>query len=242
MINTERTPSHIESLETQAIKNYIDASVAFLNDPESSQKPEKPSPYRTSDLLQAFNSCFYSKYYLTEQKFANSWAMDVEHFVPQNERPDLAYTWSNLLPAEHKANMMKPRNTPSGGYLDPCNPDDDVENDILYSLSIYGEEPEFEARDSNCTKSTNTASLLDRLHNGNDDMSNKNTANIRLMIRKKYNNILLKIIKWQRQIPDSQEEFQARRELRELLSRESSFTMLCRSIPAVRDLPNEFFD
>ncbi len=59
---------------------------------------------------------------------------------------------------------------------------------------------------------------------------------------KKYILILNKIIEWQRQIPNTQEEFQARRELRELLSRKSSFTMLCRSIPAVRQLPDGFFD
>ncbi len=242
MINIERKPEKIESLETQAIRDYIDASVAFTNDPENNQEPEKPVPYRTSDLLKAFDNCFYSKCYLTEQKFGSSWAMDVEHFVPQNERPDLVYSWHNLLPAEHKANMMKPRKTPPGGYLDPCNPNDDVENDILYSLSPYGEEPEFEAGNSNCVKSTNTAVLLNRLHNGLDERSRENTKNLRLVIQKKYIQILKKIIEWRKQTSKSQEEFQARRELKNLLSRKSSFTMLCRSMPAVRELPKEFFD
>ena len=127
MININRKPEKIDSLETKEIKEYIDNSISYLNDPENNQAPKKPASYRNSDLLQAFDNCFYSKCYLTEQKYANSWAMDVDHFIPQNERPDLVYTWSNLFPADHKANMTKPRKTPHGGYLDPTNPNDNVE-------------------------------------------------------------------------------------------------------------------
>jgi len=139
MINIIRKPEKIDSLETKEIKEYIDKSVAYVNDPKKNQQPKKPASYRNSDLLHAFDKCFYSKCYLTEQKFANSWCMDVEHFIPQNERPDLVYTWSNLFPSEHKANMMKPRKTPKGGYLDPTNPNDDVEKSIQYSLDFMGE-------------------------------------------------------------------------------------------------------
>jgi len=109
-------------------------------------------------------------------------------------------------------------------------------------LSIYGEDPAFEAKDLSCVKSKNTANLLNRLHNGYDEMSSKSSESLRLAIRKKYNRILLKIIEWKSQESKSQKEFQVRRELKELLSRKASYTMLCRSIPAVQDLPDEFFD
>ena len=103
----------------------------------------------------------------------------------------------------------------------------------------------FEAKDSNCVKSKNTAELLNRLHNGHDEDgdSSKSTASLRLAIKKKHYLILNKIIEWQNHPLDSQDKFQTRRELKELLSRKSSYTMLCRSMPQVRNvLPNEFFD
>lgn len=242
MINVIRKPNQITSLNTLDIQNYIDQSIEYLNDPNNHKKPDKPTSYRNSDLLEAFDACFFSKCYLTEQKFSNSWAMDVEHYIPKRSRPDLTYDWNNLYPAEHLANMMKPRTNPSGGYLDPCNPTDDVENDIFYSLSIMGSDPKFEARNPSSIKSVNTADLLNRLHNGHDNNSILSTKSLRFAIRKKYSIILLKIIEWQNQTAGTQEEFQIRRELKDLLSKKSSYTMLCRSIPAVKGLPNSFFD
>lgn len=242
MINVVRKPARIASLDSPEIRAYIESSVEYLNG-KRDEKPGKPTTYRTSDLLEAFDNCFHSKCYLTEKKFTNSWAMDVEHFIPQNERPDLVYDWQNLLPADHKANMMKPRATPPGGYLNPADPGDDVENGIVYSLSALGEDPRFAARNPNCDKSVNTVALLDRLHNGHDPDSKKNTAQLRHAIHKKYIRILNKIIEWQGCEDGSQEKFQAERELKDFLSRRSSFTMLCRSIPAVRQrLPSNFFD
>ena len=241
MINIDRKPKKIDSLETKEIKEYIDQATDFLNDPKNTQRPKKPVSYRNPDVLKAFDNCFYSKCYLTEQKFPNSRCMDVDHFIPLNERPDLAYSWSNLFPSEHWANMMKPKKTPDGGYLDPTNPEDNVEEDIRYSLSIYGENPAFEAKDPNCVKCKNTANLLNRLHSGYDNESSERTKGLRVVIQKKYIAILKKIISYN-QAQNSQEKFQARRELKELLSRKSSYTMLCRSIPEVRKLPDEFFD
>ena len=83
--------------------------------------------------------------------------------------------------------------------------------------------------------------LLNRIHNGHDNESSENTKSLRVVIQKKYIEILNKIIEYNQAI-DSQEKFQASRELKELLSRKSSYTMLCRSIPAVRKLTEEFFD
>ena len=241
MININRKPEKIDSLETKEIKEYIDKATDYLKNPINKQRPKMNVSYRNPDLFKAFDNCFYSKCYLTEQKFPNSRKMDVDHFIPLNERPDLAYTWSNLFPSEHLANMMKPKKTPYGGYLDPTNPEDNVEEDILYSLSMYGENPVFEAKDANCVKSKNTVKLLNRLHNGYDEESSESTKSLRGVIQKKYIVILKKIIAYNH-AQSSQEKFQTSRELKELLSRKSSYTMLCRSIPEVRKISEEFFD
>ena len=242
MINAQRQADSPSSLNTAEIQNYILAATLYLDDMANNPKPEKPVSYRNSDLLEAFDENFYSKCYLTEQKFATSWSMDIEHFLPQSERPDLVYDWSNLFPAEHYSNMTKPRKTPLGGYLNPCIAEEDVENDILYTLSTYGHDPYFEARDNQNQKAINTCNLLNRIHNGHDEATIKATSNLRHAIQKKYIDILNKIIEWKNCTDGSQEKVQAKRELKDLLSRKSSFTMLLRSIPAVRQLPAEFLD
>lgn len=242
MINISRQPYAPESLNTIEIQSYISDAVLYMNDSENNPKPNKPISYRSSDLLVAFDRDFHSKCYLTESKYVNSWIMDIEHFIPQNERPDLIYEWTNLFPAEHYSNMIKPRATPNGGYLNPCDPNDDVENEIFYTLSAYGEDPCFEPVNKRNTKATNTCNLLNRVHNGHNDDTKNGTADLRHSIHKKYIDILKKICDWNFARNGSQEKSQIARELRELLSRKSSYTMLMRSMPAVRQLPADFLD
>lgn len=242
MINTTRELKIPESLKNKDIRTYIDNYLQHLEDPDNNPKPDKKPQYRNSDLLDAFDRCFYSKCYLTELKFYSSWEMDVEHFIPQNEDRSLTYEWTNLYPADHKANMCKPRLTPTGGYLDPCNNQDDVENDIIYGLAILGERPIFKSASDTNIKALNTAQLLNRLHNGTDDISNRNTAGLRAAIEKKYKIVLNKIVEWLQLEESSQEKLICEAELKDLLSRKSSFTMLMRSMPAVRKLPNSLLD
>ena len=131
MICIARPAAAPAALTTAVVQAYIAACAARTADP-ALPKPEPPVAYRTSDLLDVFDTFFRAKCYLTEQKFESAWAMDVDHFEPANENPARVYDWSNLFPAAHTANMMRPRRLPAGGLLDPCV--DDVENEILYSL------------------------------------------------------------------------------------------------------------
>lgn len=170
--------------------------------------------------------------------------MDVEHFIPQNESPELKYEWTNLYPASHDANMMKPRTTPHGGYLDPCDPSDDVEQDLLYFLDYEGDSIHFEASTSSDVKAVNTARLLEKLHNGDTQDTYRKTAELRNAIHKKYVKVLERINEWRhaREVKDVQAEFEAERLLKGLLSRKASYTMLLRSTKAARSLPDSFFD
>jgi len=112
----------------------------------------------------------------------------------------------------------------------------------MYSLSAYGEKPYFEASDNLNIKAINTANLLNRIHNGHDQNTEKATKQLRHAIHKKYIDILNKICEWRASENGSGKEFQTKRELKDLLSRKSSYTMLCRSMAAVRQLPEDFFD
>ena len=250
MINVVRSPQAPQSLNNAGIKSYLDELESYKDDqqlPTEQQtlaKPKCHEAYRNADLFDAFDDCFFKKCYLTEQVFFTSWSMDVEHFIPQNERPDLKYEWTNLYPASHDANMMKLRNTPVGGYLDPCDPNDNVENGLFCFLDYENDAVHFEATDSKNIKAINTANLLQKLYNGDTLETRRKTTELRNAIHKRYVKILELIIKWQkaRDASDAQTKFETERILKAHLSRRAAFTMIMRSLEAVKDLPAEFFD
>jgi hypothetical protein len=214
-----------------------------MNDRVNVPKPKKPTAYRNSDLLTAFDNDFNSKCYLTELKYATSWSMDVEHFIPQVEDPSLVFEWTNLYPANAASNQMKPRSTPVGGYLKPCDPADDVEAEISVTCDLLGDKPDFQPVDPANIMAANTCALLNRVHNGHDAGTKKLTSDLRHAIMKKRMEIILKILEWKNAADGSQIKRQAERDLRDLLSRKSSFTMINRAIPAViQYVPLQFLD
>lgn len=250
MINVERSIIVPESLSTPEICQYLDNLAEYKADQERPKeqqilnKPKCNAAYRNADLFQIFDECFFKKCYLTEEAFVTSWEMDVEHFVSKAEHPELRYKWTNLYPASHDANMMKPRTTPQGGYLDPCDPNDDVESSIRYFFEFSTEDVSFEAVDSSNLKAVNTARLLHKVHNGDQHDTRLKLVGLKTAIRKKYVNVVEYITEWQKALLDGDqaEEFRLRNILKGLLSRKASFTMLIRSTRRVRALPAEFFD
>lgn len=152
--------------------------------------------------------------------------------MPRVERPDLKYVWSNLYASDHKANISKPKTTPDGGYLDPCNADDDVERQLLYILSM-DDTPGFQPRDAGNQKAVNTAALLNKLH-----------KDLKKAVQDKHSAILRMMAEWgtAQKNEDRQRVAELEVALKEVLSRRSNFTMLMRSSYFVRRLPPEFFD
>lgn len=245
MIRISRPVTVPAALTTPAVQAYLAQCAAYKADPLSLPKPALPVSYRSSDLLAAFDTHFHAKCYLTEQRFLSAWEMDVDHFEPANENPARVYDWTNLFPAAHKANMMRPRHLPPGGLLNPCM--DDVENDIIYTLAADGEEPGFQARDLASQRAVNTAQLLNDLHNGKDGdaSSRSNTRELRKLIERQYKKVLLAWGHYRDAVGegDVQDIAQAEAELRALLSRRASFTMLMRSLPFVRKrVPSHLLD
>lgn len=236
-----------KSLQSPQIQEYINQVIEYqslsVEEQHKTPPPKCTIDYRSEDLFEAFDRDFFAKCYLTEKRYENSWAMDVEHFKAKAfaQHPELKYEWTNLYPADHDANMLKPRKDPEGGYLDPCAQEDDVEKEILYT-ALFGGETAFKAQDSNNLKAVNTAQLLDKIHNGSDEASKKKTATLRQLIAKKEHDILNTIIEWQG-ASGEQDKFDAETRLKKLLSRRSSFTMLMRSLKAVRrHIPPDFLD
>jgi hypothetical protein len=244
MINITRPTQTPASLATKNIQDYLDKLAIWQQNP-TGEKPKSTASYRNSDLIIAFDTYFFSKCYLTERKFHTALLMEVEHFIPQNERPDLKYSWTNLYPADADANKMKPNKTPNGGYLDPCSPLDDVEKDITYRFDVDLEECQFESVNLSNKKAINTAQLLHRIHNGHDVNTKAKTAGLRKAIAMQRDKIYKTILAWQhaQKFKDAVEEANYRLELKTLLSKKAPFTMLMRSTSAVKIyVPKEFLD
>lgn len=250
MISLQRPPIPA-SLNTPEMRQYLascaqyEADCAAAPDPKAVPRPTKPGSYRNSDVLRAFDTHFFSKCYLTEQWHGDSHEMDVDHFMPVNQDPTLKYDWNNLFPAAHKANMMRPRQWPAGGLLDPCR--DSVEARLEATIGALGSEPQFGAIDPTDLAAINTADLLNLLHNGRADDKNSqlNTNHLRVTIAKQYDKVLHAIIEFQaaEHGMDTQRKAQAKRELRDLLSRKSPFTMLMRAMKAVTtSVPADLLD
>lgn len=237
MIRLNRPAAAPAALSAPAVQRYLTAYANFQANPTATIAPARPSGYRSSDLLTAFDEHFYAKCYLTEQKFASSWEMDVDHFIPFADDPSRVFDWNNLLPIAHKANLLRDKRLPAGGLLDPCSATDDVESDIYYTLAVMGEKPGFKAKDPANQKAVNTAALLDKVHNGTGSATGgASTRELRYLIEKRYKELLLAWGEYNRARAenDAQDIVQAEAELRILLSRKASFTMLMRSLPFVR--------
>jgi hypothetical protein len=247
MIRISRPTTEPTALAKTNVQKFITESAAHKADPVNNPAPKRPSSYRNTDLLTAFDTYFHAKCYLTEELFGSAWEMDVDHFEPMSHNPGRVLDWTNLYPAAHKANVMRGDQYPPGGLLDPCSATDNVEFDIIYTLVEQGDKPGFHPRDPANAKAVNTAQLLDELHNGkpHNAASNKSTRHLRYLIEKKY-----KMVReawgnyWRaRALQDEQDIFEAADTLKALLSRKSSFTMLMRSLPFIRkDVPADLLD
>lgn len=185
--------------------------------------------YRGSDVLKALFTDFKQKCYLTEYVYHDVELIEVDHFATQNEAPHRKYEWDNLYLIHQKANQLRPKKTPDGGYLDPCGEQDNVEKDIVYGYSFNGT-PTFRPRDLTNLKAVNTATLLTRIHQYFKqaiDLKRQETINTlqRWRIAKEQGNT------------DGEREHELL--LRSLLSRNGLFCMLMR---AVDNVPTKFFD
>lgn len=212
MINVIRDPESPESLNTPAIQAYLEACQHYKADqqrpPEERTltKPECGCTYRTKEVLESLHRTFLGKCYLTEKVFESVNEIEIDHFVPRIEQPELKFDWTNLYASDHKANISRPKNTPNGGYLDPCSLEDDVEHQILYGLSM-DDTPNFQARYEENLKAVNTAVLLNRLH-----------KDLKKAIQDKHNAVLKLMAEWgtAQKNNDSQRVFELEILLKEL--------------------------
>lgn len=188
--------------------------------------------YRSQDVIESLHRVFKGKCYLTEKVFDSPNEMEIDHFVTQNEKADQTYVWQNLYAIDQKANKQRPKQTPPGGYLDPCDEDDDVENEIIYIVE-FGGNSLFKARNLTSQKAVNTAALLNHLH-----------RDLKPAVKDKHYEIVNAVAEWDhaKRLGNEQEELEKKLLLKKLLSRDSHFTMLMRSIKAIRSLPPDFFD
>ncbi len=206
-------------------------------------EPNIGASYRTPEILDALGVVFRNKCYLCERSHPNPDDFEVEHFYTQKERPDLKRQWTNLFLACRNCNGIKPRNTPEGGYLNPC--EDDIESIIVHELPHYDyDSPEFYAKnDTEDIRVQNTINLLKRLHFGHEPRTTRSTASLREAISKQARILLTLIIEHHKAEKNGEQSEQARflQKIQKLLSRNAPFTMLMRHI-GVEHGYSEYFD
>ncbi|QMW04111.1 hypothetical protein [Spirosoma foliorum] len=185
--------------------------------------------YRNQEVLEALFKVFREKCYLTERKFDSMNEMEIDHFIPQNDPAKPIYVWENLYAIHEKANKQKPKSIPAGGYLDPCDANDDVEYEIIYKVE-FGGNALFKARHEDNIKAVNTANLLNHVH-----------RDLKQAISNRHHEVVNAVAKWYhaKLSGDRDKEFEQELLLRKFLSRDSQYTMLMRAIEVV---PSEFFD
>jgi len=199
--------------------------------------------YDGDDVIVALHRAFFGKCYLCERPLELG-DLEVEHRIPQSERPDLAADWANLYPSCDRCNAQRSKTTPQGGYVSPgegvetrlaqaATPSANFNTAIVCSFSATA------AKD---VAAANTAAELQRLHEVENSRG----------IRKRFKGVdLLKSIAQhyvrelshlERRVLDARTTGHSAHEaealLRARLSRRPRFTMLMRSLvdPSLEDL------
>jgi len=206
-------------------------------------EPIVKNAYRTIEILKALGIVFKNKCYLCEKKDTSPGIFDVEHFETQKEAVEKKYIWSNLYLACHICNGIKPKISPIEGFLDVCNPDEDVEEFIGYEFdSLEYDKPIFYTIDPS-QKTKNTVKLLKKLHFGHNPNSKLRTASLREAINRQAKKVLSTIVNYKKaaNIGDRGSLQIEERNLRIHFSKESPFTMLMRSFGNEYELQH-FFD
>ena len=206
--------------------------------------PSISRSWRTDEILRSLGIVFHNKCYLCEIQSLNPQDFEVDHFTTRNERNDLSLQWENLYLICENCNRIKPRKTPEGGYLDPCNSSDNVEREIEYILNQKEyDNPIFVCKNRSANRrTTNTVNLLMRVHHGHNSETSFTTASLRNVILKQASNLLTEIVNHQkaREEGNHHREQESLAYIREYLSRYSPFTMLMRVIGRRYGYQSEF--
>jgi hypothetical protein len=224
-------PEAPSPLNETVFREYKVCMEAYLSDPWASEKPKSPGNYRSNAVIEAFGTAFHSKCYLTEEKFDHPARLEVDHFIPVGERPELEYHWENLFPISRTANSMRPKKTPEGGLLNPCLPSDELEKALVVDFNPSIGVMEFSPSNAGNLKAKNTAKLLNYLHNG--DSKSLSTRPLIEALNRRYIEIANTVIGF-REATAPNDRRKYLNQIKFFLSRRSAFTMVMRSIDIVQ--------
>ncbi len=195
--------------------------------------PNIGNDWRNEETLTALGIVFRNKCYICEEKKASPELFEVDHFITQIDDDSLKYKWSNLYLCCSDCNGSRKKKTPIGGYLDPCDPNDDVETEIIYNIFPYDyNQPVFTpANPIPSEKVKNTIEQLKKCHYGSKKTKMKFESFRETIARqaKKLVNLM-----FERKIAidnkDSVEIDRKEIQIREMLTENAPFTMLMRSV------------
>ncbi|MEN8218729.1 MAG: HNH endonuclease [Pseudomonadota bacterium] len=184
--------------------------------------------YRTPEILKALGKIFYNKCYLCEIKKNHPDNFEIDHLIPVSENEALKYEWHNLYLCCTECNGYK--SDEFINILDPCQ--DDVEIDIIYELMPIDHQPRFYSSNPQNKTINNTVTLLEKVHNGDDVKSINKTASLRNAIDRRAKQLMQAMLNFFRAKAKEDElaKQKSLREIKEIVSRYSPYTMLMRSL------------
>lgn len=191
--------------------------------------------YRSQDVLNSLGLIFNNKCYLCEINMHSPNLFEVDHFIPVNENPLLKLEWKNLYLICSDCNKSRPKHTPSGGLMDPCDSSlsHDVEKEIVYSLPPFSyDEPSFVSKNNNPTSLlSNTIDLLLKIHYGSPNTSIKAASKREAISNQAKRLITLMHDKlFAEKYGDKVKSRQITQQIKLMLDYKAPYTMLMRSI------------
>ncbi len=199
------------------------------------QAPTLETHYRTEESMVALGEVFLNKCYICERDAASPANFEIDHFKTSADDPSLRLEWSNLYLICSDCNKSRLKRTPTGGFLDPCDDEDDVELEIVYQLPPYEHDcPSFYAAELEPRiKVVNSLEQLNRMHYGTKRTKMK-CASLRETISRQCKRLLSLMLKERRAFEESDQAALAESgtEIDRMLSINAPFTMLMRSVAA----------
>ena len=180
--------------------------------------------YRSKEILTVMQQDFYNKCYICEEKYPTS--INVEHLRSVKNYEHLKYKWENLFYACFHCNKIKGS---SYDHIIDCTKEDPE----IYIMMCFNTYPTYyvEVVDRvNSTENEKTKELLDKVYNGaGTPLSKVESDNL----KNKISNELKKFIEYtESYLNESDAKLQAVywKKIKEMLSRESNFAGLKRSM------------
>lgn len=203
------------------------------------EKAKKSGTYRCEGVATTLQADFKNKCYLCEQKGPTS--INIEHFIPHRDDIHLKFDWSNLFFSCYHCNNTKGSQQIFDQILNCTNSSDQVDISLKYEFQATPKEQVMISALADSNKAKNSAQLLMNIYNGNTEIKQLESGNIRALLRQEIRRFQDFLLEYESLPHDDQRKPQKRIKIIRQLQNDSAFTAFKRWIILDNQkLSNEF--